>query len=174
MEVSVRRRITLALTAVSVSAVLAGGAGIALAASAKPTTVLKCKLYLTTTPPAGSSQVAQPASSGRQYGPVQCNSGFGSGVAADKFTIPISGDFVGTYTQYFPSGSIQGKFDLAPEEAPPVSGTNFTSEAFKGKVTVTGGTGTLKGAKSTKPGVMTCTSPDTVHMSCKETVKVIP
>jgi len=173
----VRRRISLAVAATSASALLAIGAGIALAAPAHSSSVsvLKCAVSLTTQPPAGSADVPQPAASGSQYGPVHCPaSGFGGGAVADKFTVPDSGNLVGTYTEYFATGTIKGAFDLVPQEAPPPTGTTFTSESFQGTVTVTGGTGTLKGFKSAKPGTMACTTPDTVHMTCAEKVKVKP
>ena len=132
-------------------------------------------VFLSTVPPNNSAQVDQPPSSGRQYGPAKCPAkGLGSGIEADKFTVPISGDLVGSFYQYFSTGTLTGKFDLVPQEAPPLSSTSFASESFTGKVSVTGGTGTLKGTKSKKAGVMTCTSPDTVHLTCTETVKVTP
>lgn len=167
-----RSRISLVVAAISVCALFAVGAGMALAASAKPS-VLRCKMYLTVAPGAGSAQVDQPPSSGRQYGPAKCgNAGFGSGIEADKFTVPISGDLVGTYYQYFNTGTVHGRFDLVPQESTSLTSSSFTSESFKGTVNVAGGTGTLKGVKDRKPGVMKCTSPDTVHLTCTETVKV--
>jgi hypothetical protein len=178
METLVRSRISL-IVAISVCALLVAGAGMALAAkansspSAKASRVVKCHVYLSTAPGANSAQVDQPPSGGRQYGPAQCpTKGLGSGIEADKFTVPVSGDLVGTYYQYFSTGTIRGKFDLVPQEAPPLSSTSFANESFTGTVSVTGGTGSLKGIKSEKAGVMKCTSPDTVHLACTETVKV--
>lgn len=175
-----RRRISL-VVAISVCALFGAGAGMALAAptkSVKPVkslkpVVLRCRVYMSTVPPSNSAQVDQPPSSGRQYGPAVCPAkGLGSGVEAAKFTVPISGDLVGTYYQYFSTGTLRGKFDLVPQEASGLSSTSFTSESFKGTVSVTGGTGTLKGTKSKKAGVMTCMSPDSVHLTCTDTVKV--
>ena len=174
MESSVRSRISL-VVAISVCALFVAGAGMALAAKTTSSRVVRCHVYLSTVPGANSAQVDQPPSGGRQYGPAKCPAtGLGSGMEADKFTVPLSGDLVGTYSQYFSTGTITGKFDLVPQEAPPLSSTTFASESFVGKVSVTGGTGTLKGTKSTKAGVMKCTSPDTVHLTCTETVKVTP
>ncbi|HEY2006127.1 MAG TPA: hypothetical protein VGG87_06730 [Solirubrobacteraceae bacterium] len=174
MEITVRSRISL-VVAVSACALFVAGAGMALAAKASSPRVVKCHMYLSAVPGANSAQVDQPPSGGRQYGPAQCaGKGLGSGVEADKFTVPISGDLVGTYYQYFSAGTIKGKFDLVPQESPPLSSTSFATESFKGTVSVTGGTGSLKGTKSTKAGVMKCTSPDTVHLTCTETVKVTP
>jgi hypothetical protein len=168
------------VVAISVSALFVAGAGMAMAATTKPSVsakpssrVLKCLVYLSTAPPANSAQVDQPPSGGRQYGPAQCPAkGLGSGMEADKFTVPVSGDLVGTYYQYFSTGTIKGKFDLVPQEAPPLSSTSFANESFTGTVSVTGGTGSLKGTKSKKAGIMKCTSPDTVHLTCTETVKI--
>jgi hypothetical protein len=143
----------------------------------KPT-ALNCKISMSTQPPAGSNAVDQPASQGVQYGPTHCaRKGFGHGVIADSFTVPDSGDTVGTYVQYFQAGSIVGKFDLTPNEGAPVSDATFQSQTWTGTVTVTGGTGVYKGIKSKKGkkgmGVLKCTSVDSVHLSCSEKVKVV-
>ena len=139
----------------------------------KPTT-LNCSVSLTTEPPAGSNTVDQPASQGSMYGPIHCpKTGFGGGVEGVSFTVPDSGDTVGTYTQYFNAGTIKGAFDWTPTESPPISGTTFSSQAWTGTVTVTGGTGVYKGIKGTKTaGVMNCSSDDSVHVTCTEKVKV--
>ena len=139
----------------------------------KPTT-LHCSASLTTTPPPGSATVDQPASQGSQYGPTHCpTKSFGGGIMEDSFTVPDSGDTVGTYKQYFNAGTIKGEFDLTPNEGAPISGTTFTSETWTGTITVTGGTGAYKGIKGTKtPGVINCSSDDSVHLSCTEKVKV--
>jgi hypothetical protein len=111
--------------------------------------------------------VAQPPSQGFQYGTVHCGS-VGAGVEAASFKVPDTGDTVGSYTQYFGSGSIHGKFDLSPTEGSgTISATNFTSEAWLGTVTVTGGTGTYSKAAG-KKGVLKCTSGDSVHLTCTE------
>jgi hypothetical protein len=176
LEVLVRRRICIVGTAV-VAASLAVSVGAALgstkAAVVKPITV-HCTVSLTTGPPAGSNSVDQPASQGSQAGPNHCaKKGFGFGVAVDSFTVPDSGDTVGTYTQYFNTGTVHGAFDLTPTESGDVS--NFTSQAWTGTITVTGGTGTYKGVKGKKnTGVFNCTSPDNVHMSCTEVIKLKP
>jgi hypothetical protein len=46
-------------------------------------------------------------------------------------------NLVGTFNQYFSTGAIKGKFDLVPQEAPPLSSTSFANESFKGTVSVT-------------------------------------
>lgn len=180
LEVLVRRRIWFAVTAVMVAS-LAVGVGMAAGASPKgsgnsaikPIT-LHCGVSMTTTPPAGSNVVDQPASQGDQYGPVHCRTkGFGAGMISDSFTVPDSGDTVGTYTQFFHAGTITGSFDLTPQESGEPSSTNFTSQSWIGTITVTGGTGLYKGIVGKKgTGVLNCTSADSVHVTCTEKVKV--
>lgn len=140
---------------------------------AAKTTVVRCHLSLSTVPPAGSPAVDQPPAQGDQYGPVHCRgASFGWGVEKNSFTVPDSGDTVGSYAQYFGGGSIRGKFDLSPQEGSgDISSTSFTSESWTGTVTVTGGTGTLAKAKG-KTGTIKCTSDDSVHLTCTETVKL--
>jgi hypothetical protein len=139
-------------------------------AKVKPT-ALHCNVSLTTTPPPGSNTVDQPPAQGSQYGPIHCPTvGFGGGVVSDSFTVPDSGDTVGQYTQYLSAGTIKGAFDLTPQESPGI--TNFSSETWAGTVTVTGGTGVYKGITGAKVGTMNCSSDDSVHLTCTETVKV--
>lgn len=135
-------------------------------------TLLKCSISLNTAPPPGSATVAQPPSQGEQFGPIHCPpvGTYGPGVEADSFTVPASGDTVGSYAQYFNEGSIRGKFDLTPSEGV-LSPTNFTGQSWTGTVTVTGGTGKYAGAKGTK-GTLTCTSPDSVHLTCVEKIRL--
>lgn len=173
-----RRRSWFAVAAVMATS-LAVGVGMAVAASPKASstvkpTVLKCKISLTTTPPSGSNTVSQPSSQGSQYGPVHCpKAGFGGGIEKDSFTVPDSGDTVGTYTQYFHAGTVSGSFDLTPTEGPPISSSNFDAQSWTGTLTVTGGTGVYNGIKGKKgSGVFNCTSPDSVHLTCTEKVKV--
>jgi hypothetical protein len=167
--------------AISASSLVAG-VGFAAAASksaataVKPT-ALKCKISMTTQPPPGSNVVLV-APQGSQYGATHCpTAGYGSGAIVDKFTVPDSGDTVGTYYQYFHAGTIYGKFDLTPLPGNGISSTSFQSQAWTGTVTVTGGTGVYKGitrAKGKKGiGTMHCTSPDSVHLTCTENMKVI-
>ena len=163
-----KRRICLVGTAIA-AVPFAVGISVATAApSAKPV-VLKCHISLGTVPPPGSPAVDQPPSQGAQYGVVHCGgASFGWGVEKDAFKVPDSGDTVGNYAQYFGGGSIRGKFDLAPKEGSgSLSSTNFTSESWVGKVTVTGGTGALAKATGTK-GILKCTSGDSVHLTCTE------
>lgn len=168
-----RRRICLAVTVVG-AAPLALGAAVASASAATPSAiVLKCKVQLTAAPVAGTNVVDQPPTSGWMYGPIACpRQGFGGGIEASAFTVPLSGDTVGAFTQYLSGGSIKGTYNLVPQEGGPVS-TNFESEGWAGGFTVTGGTGIYKGIKSNRnAGKLTCSSVDTVHLMCTEKVKV--
>jgi hypothetical protein len=148
--------------------------GISAAAAAPKSTapkpvVLKCHISLGTLPAPGSAVVDQPPARGAQYGTVHCAGAlFGWGVEKSTFKVPDSGDSVGSYAQYFGAGSIRGKFDLAPLEAPgDLSSTSFQSESWTGKVTVVSGTGAF--AKATgKKGILRCASGDTVHLTCTE------
>lgn len=172
-----RRRTLLVATGVSGLA-LAFAIGIAPAAGqqarrhvtkTQTTVSVSCNVSLTATPPPNSNSVQQPPTAGRQYGPTQCTpSSLGSGVIADYFHVPDSGDTLGYYHEYFKTGEIWGAFDLTPQEGTFGSG-GFTSGTWTGTITVAGGSGTYKGAKSATPGTFDCTSPDSVHLSCTET-----
>lgn len=166
-----RRRIC--LVGIAVAAIsLAAGIGVASASTsaAKPV-VFKCHISLSTVPPAGSAAVNQPPAQGAQYGAVHCPA-IGGGVEADSFTVPDSGNTVGSYAQYFGAGSIYGKFVLTPNEGSgDLSATSFESESWVGTVTITGGTGTYAHAAG-KKGVLKCTSGDSVHLTCTEKLKV--
>jgi hypothetical protein len=166
----VRGRFLFVVTAVMASS-LAVGVGIA-GAAAPATTKLTCHMSLTITPPAGSNAVAQPALQGWQYGQVHCGrAAIGSGVMADSFTVPDTGNTVGTFTQYFKAGTVRGSFDIAPAESGPISVQSFESQSWLGTVRVTGGTGVYSAIKG-KRGVMSCSSPDSVHLTCTEKIRV--
>jgi hypothetical protein len=132
--------------------------------------MLHCSVSLTTGPEPGSAVVDQPPAQGSQYGPIHCpTAGFGGGVAADSFTVPDSGDIVAKYTDYLGAGSINGSFDLSPQESFDIS--SFSSQDWSGTVTVNGGTGIYRGITG-KSGTMNCTSVDSVHLTCTEAVRV--
>lgn len=175
-----RRRIWLVGTAVA-AASLAVGVGMAMAArsstKASKSTVLRCSVSMSAVPPAGSNTVVQPPLSGVSYGQVHCpGKAFGAGVEASPFMLAADGDTVGTYVEYFGAGSIKGSFDLTPATGQPPSATTFESESFTGTLKVTGGSGIYKGIKGLKGtanlGTFNCTSPDSVHLSCTEKIKV--
>ena len=171
-----KRRICLIGTAIAAVPFAAGIGAVASANAASKTPaksiVLKCNISLSTAPPPGSSTVNQPPSDGEQYKAIRCPppGTFGPGVEADTFTVPDSGDTVGSYVQYFGAGSIHGTFDLVPQPQV-LSPTSFENDSWVGKVNVTGGTGVYAGAKG-KNGTLNCTSPDTVHLTCSEKLKL--
>jgi hypothetical protein len=170
----VKRRISL-VAAIAAAGSLSIGVGLSAAAAAhapRPT-LLKCSITLSTVPPGGQAIVDQPPTQGDQYGPSHCKGkGLGWGVEATKFTVPDSGDTVGSYVQYLHGGTITGAFDLTPDEAQPIDSTNFLSNSWTGTVTVTGGTGIYKGIKAKRgSGVLTCVTTDSVHLTCKEKIK---
>ncbi len=173
-----RRRTWFAVTAV-MAASLAVGTGVAMAASASsasssPTTKLTCKISLSTVPPAGSNAVNQPPAQGWEYGAVHCpKAGFGGGLEGSSFTLLDTGDTVGKFTQYFKAGSISGSFDLSPQQSGTLSQTGFAAQNWQGTMKITGGTGVFSAIKSKKgTGVLKCMSPDSVHESCTEKIKL--
>lgn len=168
-----RRRICLAAMVVGAGP-LAAGSLVASAAAATPSViVLKCTARMTAAPVAGTNVVDQPPTGGWMYGPIACpRQGFGRGIEASSFTVPLSGDTIGSFTQYLSAGSIKGSFNLVPQEGGPVT-SNFESADWVGEFTVTGGTGIYKGIKSNRnAGKLTCSSTDTVHLVCAEKVRV--
>lgn len=176
-----RRPICLVATAVATGSLVAG-VGIASAAgssAAKPKkvkpVVLRCHINMSTQPPAGSNSVNQPSTQGKQYGPISCpTESFGGGIQTDTFTVPDSGDMKGTYVQFFHGGTVKGSFDLVPDQDQPVSGETFTSQSWTGTLNIIGGTGAYKGIKGkTSTSVLKCTTPDEVHLTCNEKVKVL-
>lgn len=153
-------------------ATLTVGIGVATAAAA-PTgrVVLKCTTTLTAVPPGGTAVVQQPPIGGWEYGHMLCNRkklGLYGGVEARKFTVPLNGNAVGSFTQFFPGGVLAGKFKLVPAEIG--FGENFSAESWTGTFTVTGGSGAFGKMTSASPGVMKCSSSDTVHITCTEKV----
>ena len=146
----------------------------AVAAGSKSAGKLTCHEELIAAAPEGTNVVDQPPTQGAQYGPVNCHgaTAFGHGSTATKFNVPDTGDTVGKYTQYFSAGTVKGTFDLTPNESN-FTPTTFTAQSWQGTVKVLSGTGVYKGIKGKKgTGVLKCTSPDTVHLSCTEKIKL--
>lgn len=168
-----KRRVALIASVVGVASVAVGAAGASAAApAAGKTMVLHCSMKLTVAPPAGGAAVTQPPDGGWQYGHGLCpTAGFGAAGVASPFTIPITDDMVGKYVLYFAAGTVRGKFNLVPQEG---DISNFLAESWLGVMKVTSGTGIYKGIKALKaPGTMSCSSPDTVHLTCTMRDKVI-
>jgi len=119
--------------------------------------------------PAGQSDVVPPVDQGREYGSVSCPM-MGTGVESETLLLDDSGDLSGKYTKYFPTGSVHGAYTLTPGDSLPSGPTTFESASYTGTETVTGGTGIYKHAVG--KGTLTCSTPDSVHLSCSETLKL--
>jgi hypothetical protein len=179
LEVIVRRRITLAATAVAgVSLVLAVGIAPAVGKPGRHRSgstyayEMNCSFSLTTMPPPNSTAVVAPTSQGAQYGGLKCGQApFYGGAIGDTFTVPDSGDTVGNYTEYLNTGTIRGSFDLTPQEGT-FGNQSFQSQSWTGTISVTSGTGAFNQITSAKHGTMNCSSPDSVHLSCNESILV--
>ena len=169
-----KRAISLLAIVVVGGALVADATG-ALASTTKAKAVkLHCQLTLIQQPASGQDAVL-PADSGDHYGRITCPHGFGGGVIHDSFRVPDSGDTVAKYVAYFNRGTFSGTFDLTPGGGQELSDTSFQSESWTGTMTVRGGSGIYRGialAKSGK-GKLTCTSPDTVHLKCRETISLV-
>lgn len=137
----------------------------------KPTTV-RCKIAVSVSVPQSSIQVALPADSGNMFGTASCGKGLGSGVAEYKFALQDTGDLTGTFRVYFATGSVHGKFDLSPTDSMPSSPGTFLEQDYTGTAKVLGGTGTDAGL--TGKATLTCSTPDSIHLSCNEKAKVKP
>ena len=125
-----------------------------------------CKLSLTTVAPAGSDGVEAGTTSGANFGNARCASAR-PGVARQMFAIDTAGDMSGKLQQWFATGSLSGTFQLtAQSSSAPPTANSFGKAAYAGKVTVSGGSGMMKGI--TGSGTMTCTTPDSLHYTCKE------
>jgi hypothetical protein len=135
----------------------------------KPTKVM-CKLTVSVSVPSGDTQLALPASDGSMYGSASCPKEFGGGIAAYGFTLQDDGDLTGAFRQYYLNGTVHGTYDLSPADSSPSSPSTFLSQSYTGTGTVEGGSGAFKGATGTS--TMTCTTPDSVHMSCTERLKL--
>ena len=129
-----------------------------------------CKINLTAQIPPGDTTVTPGAPDGAQFGSVGCGRLFGQGVQGDPYSSTPSGDVVGTYRQYFATGSIHGAYDLTITQQSPPTTTTFTAASYGGTVTVTGGTGTYSGIKGA--GTLACSTSDSVHTSCSESLKL--
>lgn len=117
----------------------------------------------------GDTSVAAPAPDGQEYGTTACGRPLGSGVQQDTFTLQDSGDTTASFKMYFPKGSIQGTYDLFPGEGS-FGASNFSQQDSQGTLTVTGGTGRFRG--TTGAGTLQCTSPDGVHTTCTDRMRL--
>ena len=138
--------------------------------ASSPATKATCRFVLTTVAPGGSSTVEPGMADGYQFGTTRCSK-LSSGVARDVFSTGASGDLTGRIQQWFRGGTLYGTFDLAPQPAggPPTT-TSFTAAAYSGTVKYTGAQGLLKGTTAT--GTLSCTTTDSTHYSCTESLKL--
>ena len=162
-----RRRICIAGAAISVGS-LAVGTAAALAA-AKPVAKVTCKTVQVIAVAQGDTDVIPPVPNGTEYGSATCGKLLGSGLETDTFHVPDSGDTLAKYSLYFPTGTIHGKYDLVPQ-AGDFNPNNLLETDYLGTLTITGGTGTLQGAKGT--GTMSCKTLDGIHLKCTDKLKL--
>jgi hypothetical protein len=160
------------LVGVALGAVtLAFGVAVATASKSKTTkaksTTVYCDTSVSIAVPATDTDVTPAATSGNEYGSVICHQ-LGHGVQADSFTVPNSGDTVARFTFYMPTGTLSGTYDLTPQTGS--LGSGFASVSYLGTLKVTHGTGALAGVTGT--GTMTCSSPDSIHTSCTDKLKL--
>ncbi len=125
---------------------------------------------MTTALPAGAASLNAPVEEGTQYGSAACHKLFGRGVQADALTVLDTGDTNGPYTLYFGTGSIHGRYDLTPAEGLPPTLTTFAATDYTGTLTIIGGTGAYALIRGT--GTLTCASPDDIHLSCTDRLKL--
>jgi hypothetical protein len=145
----------------------ASAAGPVSKAASSSSGAMSCKASVTTEIPAGATRAVSGAQSGKQWGPVHCRQPLGIGVQKNAFTIPDSGDMVGTFRAYFAAGTVYGKFVLSPEAIVlSTSLQEFTSFTYSGKMNIKSGSGAWSGAKGT--GTATCKSADGLHFKCTE------
>ena len=167
-----RRRICLMGAAISAGPL---AVGVAIAPAAKPKShaakpvASTCTVNVSTSIPAGATTLDPPVDQGSQYGSIACGRPFRMGAQVDHFQVADSGDTVGPFTMYFATGSIHGTLDLTPTEGP-APGVSFIEVDYTGTLTVTGGTGAYR--KAGGSGTLTCKSPDEVHMTCTDRLKL--
>jgi hypothetical protein len=135
----------------------------------KPTKV-SCKIAMSVAIPSGDTQLALPADGGNMYGTAACGRPLGHGIVATTFTLQDSGDLTGKFAQYYSDGTVHGTFDLTPTDSSPSSPGSFMTQSYTGTGAVQGGSGTDAGDSG--PVKMKCTTPDSVHLTCTETIKL--
>jgi hypothetical protein len=140
--------------------------------------VLVCKWATSIVPPLGQQQSTLANDSGDLFGNASCPASpyspsrrttLGKGVAHLTFRLQDTGDLSGSFSEWFGAGSIRGTYVLTPSNALTLDPSTFASSDYTGTLVVTGGTGAFKPALG--KGKLTCTSPDSVHLSCSATIK---
>jgi hypothetical protein len=174
----VRRISLVGLALIACSLVVAVAVAPAGAATSKAKKVPKrktVKIHTTCTSnvsiavPAGQNDVVPPVDQGLEYGSVSCPK-VGSGVESETLLLDDSGNLTGKYTKYFPTGSVHGTYALTPGDSLPSGPTTFDAATYTGTETVTAGTGIYKHVVG--KGTLTCSTPDSVHLSCREQLKL--
>ena len=167
-----RQRIYVA-GAIAPLALAAGLAPVAVAKKSKPSkpgapsgTPVTCAALVTTEVPSNQTVVLPSPAQGTQWGPIRCGGPLGRGAAGMGFKSPVSGDLVGTFSSWFGTGAMHGKYRLTQQEGLLTNPNQFAFASYTGKLTITGGTGSLNGASGS--GTATCTSQDGLHFRCKE------
>jgi hypothetical protein len=167
----VRRRICVVGAALSAASLGFGAVSATAAKSPAGTNVTKvtCKTNVGIMVAGSDTGVTPPVQKGAEYGIAVCGKLLGSGVQADKFSVPDTGNTLAQYQMYLPTGTIHGKYKLIPQEGS-FNGSNFNEVDTLGTLTITGGTGTYQGAKGT--GTMKCKSLDGIHTTCTDKLKL--
>lgn len=171
-----RRRMAIAVTALSALCLLVALAGMASAAAKSKsksksktpgvmTVRTRCTTNTTIAVANGDLSVLPPVTDGTAWGFANCPK-VGSGIERDKFTVPDSGNTEAKFQMYFPSGTASGTYELVPNS----DQLNFLAASWTGTMKVLHGTGALKGITGT--GTMTCSSPDQVHILCHDSLKL--
>jgi hypothetical protein len=117
-----------------------------------------CTLQLQTLAPPG-------ASSGEDFGTVDCASVFGKGVQHDTLTVtatsPTTATLTGSFKQFFDTGTIHGTVKLTG------SANSAGVLSYTGVAKVSGGTGAYKHVRGSAR--LECSSPDGgTHTTCTE------
>lgn len=161
------RRTRLAAALAGVLALCAAATSLATAA-AKPAAIKPvCYLALTVQIPKGETAINPGDTSGANTGTVKCGKLLGAGLAQLSYTIPASGNLVGTAKQYFALGSMRASYVLVPDET---DSNSFSTASYTGTLKLKGGTGAYQLVKGT--GKLKCTTQDSVHLSCVEHLKL--
>ena len=165
-----RRRICVIGVALSAGSLAIGAVTASAATSTKKAvTKVTCKTATGISVAQGDTAVTPPVDQGTEYGPVHCGKGLGNGVLSDTFKVPDSGNTLGVFKTFLGSGTIHGKYTLIPQEGT-FSSTSFNETDYLGTMTITGGTGALKGAKGTAK--MVCKTIDGIHTTCTNRLKL--
>jgi hypothetical protein len=127
---------------------------------------LQCNVFMTVVPPKNTpDEPTAPITDGLRYGQVKCNNGSLNGVVRDSFSTDMtSGNEIASVWEYFPWGRVQGHANLTPQ-----GGGTFSSQTWNGILKLTGGTGAYNNLQARKPYTFTCSTTDSVHVSCSQT-----